>query len=60
MAITLMKQYDRSDAGHREFVCDYESDVADLPTDCAAGSTAFVIENGSARMLNSAGEWKVI
>lgn len=60
MAVHQTKQFDKSNADIREFVCDYESDVADLPTNCAAGSTAFVIENSAARMLNGAGEWKVI
>lgn len=60
MAITLMKQYDRSNAEHREFVCDYESDVADLPTNCAAGSVAVVIEPFSVYMINSFGEWRKI
>lgn len=41
----------------REFVCDTDQDIATLPTDCAPGSTAIVIENGSVYMMNSKGEW---
>ena len=43
--------------GWKEFVVDYEKDVCDLPTNCAAGSKAFVIENSKNFMLNCAGKW---
>lgn len=41
----------------KEFLCDYEADLANLPTDCGVGSTARVIETSKVYMLNSAGEW---
>lgn len=45
----------------KKFIVDFASDVATLPTDCAPGSTAFVIENSSHYMLNNYKQWvKVI
>lgn len=41
-----------------EFVCDEESDIKDLPTDCCAGSTATVVEPLNVHMMNASGEWK--
>ena len=40
-----------------EFVCDFETDVANLPTDVGVGSTARVIENGNVYILNSQHQW---
>jgi hypothetical protein len=40
------------------YVCDYESDVSDLPTHKSAGSKATVIESGNVYILNSYGVWK--
>jgi hypothetical protein len=40
-----------------EFLCDYQSDVADLPTDCGVGSKAFVIENSNVYILNGSKIW---
>ena len=48
---------------HREFVCDFTSDVDSLPTQqrgrdyCSTSSVAFVIEDSSKWMLNSEGQW---
>lgn len=43
---------------HQEFVCDYLSDVANLPViSCVTGSTAFVIDGGIRLMLNGEGKW---
>lgn len=41
----------------KEFLCDYEADVANLPTDCGVGSIARVIETSNIYMFNGAGEW---
>lgn len=41
-----------------EFVCDSKNDIVDLPTNCAAGSVAFVIEGSTCYMLNNQHEWK--
>lgn len=40
-----------------EYICDYETDVANLPTDKSAGSTATVVETGNVYMLNSQHQW---
>lgn len=40
-----------------DLICDYESDVADLPTDKAVGSTALVLETSNLYMINSEGKW---
>lgn len=40
-----------------EFLCDYESDVADLPTNRGPGSTARVIESGNVYILNNSHQW---
>lgn len=43
--------------GVKDFCLDSKADLKNLPKDCRAGSTAFVIEDNSAYMLNSSGEW---
>ncbi len=40
-----------------EFLCDYETDVASLPTNVGPGSTAKVVENGNFYILNNQHEW---
>lgn len=47
--------YDAND--YMEFVCDTESDISNLSTDCAIGSIAFVIEGAKVYMLNNSREW---
>jgi hypothetical protein len=44
----------------KRFVIDFTSDIPLLPKDCAAGSTAFIIENSTRYMLNSNGQWVLI
>ena len=44
--------------GIYEYVCDTTEDVAYLPTGCAPGSTAYVIDNGKVYIMNSLKEWK--
>lgn len=46
--------------GHQEFVCDDDSDIQTLPTNCAAGSSAFVIATSKKYMLNTQKEWKEV
>ena len=41
----------------KKFVVDFETDIAELPTNCTPGSSAFVIENSSAYMLNNNRKW---
>lgn len=40
-----------------EFLCDFETDVANLPTHRGVGSRAKVIENGNVYILNSQKQW---
>lgn len=44
----------------QRFVVDFETEIAELPTNGAPGSTAFVIENGSRYMLNNDRVWKLL
>ena len=44
------------DAHIKEYICDYESDVANLPAD-APMSTAVVAESGNLYIVNASGEW---
>jgi hypothetical protein len=39
------------------YICDYESDIADLPVNKSAGSTAKVVETGNTYMLNNFHQW---
>ena len=41
----------------KKFIVDLTSDIQTLPTDCSAGSTAFVIEKSSRYMLNNNKQW---
>lgn len=40
----------------REFICDSEADVANLP-DCCTGSMAVVVDTGAVYMVNASGNW---
>ena len=40
----------------REFVCDSESDIVDLP-ECTCGSTAMIIDTGDIYIVNANGKW---
>ena len=44
----------------KSFVVDSTSDIQTLPTNCATGSTAFVISDSTRYMLNSNKEWKQV
>lgn len=44
---------------HRVFLVDDETDLASLPTNCAAGSKAHVVNQRKVYILNTQGEWKV-
>lgn len=44
----------------KEYVCDLESDVKKLPTDCAVGSKAFCLENEKTYMMNSEHTWQEV
>ena len=56
--ITVGKNMDnKAIYGTVKFLCDYQSDVANLPNNRKPGSTAYVIENGNRYILNSNKEW---
>lgn len=40
-----------------EYVCDYASEVAQLPTTSSAGSDALCIENKKVYIFNGEGSW---
>lgn len=40
-----------------EYICDFTTDIANLPIDCSTGSTAFVIETSEVYMINSKKKW---
>lgn len=44
---------------HREFLVDDEADIKNLPTKCAPGSKAHVVNQRRVYILNTQGEWKV-
>ena len=46
--------------GVQKYIVDYSSDIGSLPTHCATGSTAFVIDTSATYMMNSQKEWKLI
>ena len=60
--ITLLSKFNQGHEayGTKHFGCDTESEVSSLPTDCAMGSTAFVIETSKHYMLNGQGKWIAI
>ena len=62
MAIARIKQKDTVNSYYTEFVIDYISDVAKLPSmpECAPGSAAICIENSEVYMLNTKGQWKLL
>lgn len=43
-----------------QFVCDKETDIADLPDTVAMGSQAMVIATGALYVLDSAGTWTLL
>ena len=56
--ITVGKNVDNKVlSGTVHFLCDYQSDVANLPTNRKPGSSAYVIENGNRYIFNSNHEW---
>ena len=54
---TIIKEKDKQTNNIQEFICDFEIDINKLPVNISAGSTAFVIENSSAYMLNNSKIW---
>ena len=60
MAIGIVKFREKEAYGVYEFLCDFDSDVKDLRTDCAPGSKAQVAESGKNYVFNSLKQWKEI
>lgn len=58
--ISITKQSGKETTYVTEFVADTESEIATLPTNCAIGSTCFIIENSSVYMLNGSRIWTII
>lgn len=54
----IIKQGERSTAYVTEYVADTETDIVNLPTNSAPGSTCLVIETSNVYMLNNKKEWK--
>lgn len=54
----ITKQGDTNQYNLVEYVCDLLTDVQDLPTTVAPGSTAIIIENTSVWMLSPEKIWK--
>ena len=47
------------DSYKKDYIVDAEADVATLPQ-CCPGSTALVVESGTAYMVNASGVWVVL
>ena len=60
MAINIVKFREKEAYGVYEFLCDFDSDVKDLRTDCAPGSKAYVVESGKNYVFNSLKQWKEV
>ena len=41
----------------KKYIVDFETDIAEVPTDAPAGSECFVIENSVTYMLNHHKQW---
>lgn len=46
--------------GVRQFLCDTEADVANLPSGGTPGSTAYVIASGQRYILNHTKDWVLV
>ena len=60
MAISIYRQDKNLTYNIRKFVLDSPADLEFLTTNCAAGSSAFIISNSQLYMLNNNKEWKLI
>lgn len=57
MGVYMNTQSSRKDYNYKEFILDTEDDLTNCPTDCAPGSTAFIVEGAKAYMMNTQGQW---
>lgn len=60
MAYSMTAQGNRKEYDIRQFVCDTTADIAELPTNCAIGSSVLVVANSSVWILGSDREWHQI
>lgn len=44
--------------GIHEYLCDFHKDISNLPTGCAPGSLAYVIETDQIYIMTGQKEWK--
>ena len=58
--INITSQSGKTTTYLKEFIVDFISDIPNLPTDIASGSSAFCIENGTAYILGGDKIWKEI
>lgn len=59
----MTTQSNRADYNHKEYIADSDSDINNLPTDCAPGSTCLIVGDGTGAkvyMLNNEKEWTLI
>ena len=57
MAFKIMEQGRKPNTIWQTFFCDTNDDIANLPTNCPAGSRAIVAQNGDLYLLDSLGNW---
>lgn len=57
MAIKQTKPFSKCNARHHEYIIDNDEDVQNLPTTCAAGSTALSCATANIFIMNASGEW---
>lgn len=60
MAINIMTVNGKTVYDTYEYVCDFETDVKDLPIKGRAGSRAYIIETGKVYILNTQKKWVAI
>lgn len=58
--INIMTEKGLPQYGLKEFVLDSWEDFGSLPTNCAPGSRAFIIQTGKVYILNSQRKWREI
>lgn len=54
---SYISQSGRVAYGVKEYILDTKQELATVPMDCAMGSAAIIIEDGSTYVLNGQGEW---
>lgn len=59
MAFVELIQVNNNTAA-KKFIADTEADIANLPTNVYAGSTALCVETSDVYVINTQGVWSVI